>query len=470
MKLYEILGIGGNALGFGSGGSGTSLPALSDSGTVVTSTEPVALPDGTALAPSLRFTNATSSGLSRIGANSFSASAAGGEVSRWVIGGIAAPLFVSDITNQDAFLGRTAAATWRMGNSNSATPVAYTLTIGESSRGGTDTDVAGANGTVRSGNGTGAGTASIFNIATPTVGTTGTTAQTYVNRLAVTAGSVTSTEPIIVPLGLVGNNSIQVVGNAGTGFYFPNTSTPSVAVGGAQIATFGNSSGSNIVLVGGGAASWYSINSDLFLGRRAAANFKLGALDVNGAPVAQTISVQNAITGSNLAGSVFTIDAPLGTGNAAGAGTKVNRALMQATGTTAQTATNALVIAESKTLSNTSATATSLATISVPSNSGGGCSGFITVVASDGTNFDSETQSFNVSYVNKAGTLTIGTPAITASTAASNSGSTTIGITVVAGTNAVDVKVTPVFTTIVPTTVTAYIEIFNHGTGNVTIN
>jgi hypothetical protein len=99
----------------------------------------------------------------------------------------------------------------------------------------------------------------------------------------------------------------------------------------------------------------------------------------------------------------------------------------------------------------------------------GDAQGSFTLVATDGTNFDSETQSFNVSFVNKAGAVTIGTPAITTSTAANNSGSATLGITAVANGNNIDIKVTPVFTTIVPTTVTIYPTI-SHSTGNVTFS
>lgn len=306
---------------FFSGGGGTSLPAMSDNGTVVTSTEVLRGPQGAASAPTYSFTSDSNSGMYANGANLVFARGGSNVLN------LAAVATIGIATNStlpfgwtagadatagiDTGLMRVAAASMRLGLSNSATPIAQTFTFGESSRSGTDSNVAGANGTLKPG---------------------------------------------------------------------------------------------------------------------------------------------------------------IGTGNAAGTKIVFQRNLMGATGSTAQSSTDAVVVGESKTLSNTSATATSLANISVPSNSGGGCWGCITVVATDGTNFDSETQSFAVSYVNKATVLTIGTPAITASTAASNSGSTTIGITVTAGTNSVDIKVTPVFTTIVPTTVTAYVELLNHGTGNVTIN
>lgn len=307
MKLYEILGIGGNSFGFG----GTSVPALSDNGTNVLSTEALLLPAGTGLLPAVASSANTNSGMFFVG-TSVAFSANGTQIAS-MIAGEGMRINNNSLlfgTSTDAGLQRLGAGSFQFAKAANATPVAYTVQIGESSRGGTDTNVAGANGTLKPG---------------------------------------------------------------------------------------------------------------------------------------------------------------VGTGNAVGNKLVIQRNLMGASGSVAQTVSDAIVAGQSKTLSNTSATTTALASISVPSNSGGGCSGFITVVASDGTNFDSETQSFNVSYVNKATVLTIGAPAITASTAASNSGSTTIGITATAGTNAVLINVTPVFTTIVPTTVTSYIELLNHGTGNVTI-
>lgn len=92
----------------------------------------------------------------------------------------------------DLFLRRSAAASLVHGAADNATPVANIVTIGESSRGGTDTNVAGASGTVRPGNGTGtAGSGSlIFSTALP--GSTGTTANSYAPVLTI-AGSGQST-------------------------------------------------------------------------------------------------------------------------------------------------------------------------------------------------------------------------------------------------------------------------------------
>jgi hypothetical protein len=173
-------------------------------------------------------------------------------------------------------------------------------------------------------------------------------------------------------------------------------------------------------------------------------------------------------SGSNNAGGNLTMAMGAGTGTAAGSQVSLSRSLMTTTGSTAQTQVPGFTVCETKTLSNTSATATTLAQIGAASNSGGGATVFLSVTATDGTNFDTETQSTNLSFVNKAGVFTISTPTTTASSAASNSGSTTIGFTATGASSLISLKVTPVFGTIVPTTVTGYITIINQSTGAVT--
>jgi hypothetical protein len=62
-------------------------------------------------------------------------------------------------------------------------------------------------------------------------------------------------------------------------------------------------------------------NSDLLLTRKGAANLRFGAADVDGSPVAQTLSVQSTTattTTNNVAGANLTIQGSQGTGNAAG--------------------------------------------------------------------------------------------------------------------------------------------------------
>ncbi len=194
-----------------------------------------------------------------------------------------------------------------------------------------------------------------------------------------------------------------------------------------------------------------------------------GTQAVSGGTAPAAVTVQGyKSAGSDVNGGSITIAPGNGTGAAAGSSANINRNLIRATSSTAQTGVNAITVCESKILSNTSATVTTLATIGLASNTAGGATVTITVTADDGTNFDAETQSANLSFVNKAGTFTVSTPTIAASSAANNSGSATIGFTATGASSLISLKVTPVFTTIVPTTVTAYIEVNNHSAGAVT--
>lgn len=83
----------------------------------------------------------------------------------------------------DLSLARLAAASLRQGKAPNATPVAQTFTLGESSRPSTDTNVGGANGTMRTGLGTGTGTAASLIFQTPTTVGSGSSVQTYATRL-----------------------------------------------------------------------------------------------------------------------------------------------------------------------------------------------------------------------------------------------------------------------------------------------
>jgi len=85
----------------------------------------------------------------------------------------------------DTIIRRAAAANPVFGATDNATPVAYTLTLGESSRGGTDSNVTGANGILRPGNGTGTGGSGSFKIQVAPAGSTGTTANTYADALSI---------------------------------------------------------------------------------------------------------------------------------------------------------------------------------------------------------------------------------------------------------------------------------------------
>lgn len=211
-------------------------------------------------------------------------------------------------------------------------------------------------------------------------------------------------------------------------------------------------------------------SADAFFKRKAAAIIQQGA-DANGAVVAQQYQGANGITGTDIAAGNLALGGQVGTGAGLGSQTCINRALMAGTGTSTQTNTSGVCVCESKTLSNTSTTTTAVVSIASASNSAGGAEWTTTVVASDGTNFDVEQQTCNIGWVNKAGTFTVsgaGTPVCTGTVAASNSGSTTVGATVTAAASVVSINATPVFGTIVPTTVTSYTTIRNNSPGAVT--
>lgn len=80
------------------------------------------------------------------------------------------------------FLTNAAAATLQLGAANAASPVAQTLQS-QGARGGTDTDVGAPNLTIQTGSGTGAGAAAIMIFRTANILASGTTQQTYSDRL-----------------------------------------------------------------------------------------------------------------------------------------------------------------------------------------------------------------------------------------------------------------------------------------------
>jgi hypothetical protein len=189
-----------------------------------------------------------------------------------------------------------------------------------------------------------------------------------------------------------------------------------------------------------------------------------------GTGTARPVQVLGATsTGANIVGGSLTLAPGAGTGSAAGSSVAVKRALMTGAGSGAQALASAITVCESKTLSNTTAQAQTVAIIDLASNSSGAGRATISVQCNDGTNFDSDIVTTYVGYVNKAASLTIGTPVTTASAAANNSGSCTVAPTWIAGTNQILLKVTPVITTITPTTTTGFYSVETFGTSSVAV-
>lgn len=288
-----------------------------------------------------------------------------------------------------------------------------------------------------------------------------------------------------IPSGTVTEPSLQFTADAdtsGTGMYRPSADAIGFANSGVKtlhiqngLILFGTTTTTDVWMGSAGTFGWSNNTNpgsgslDTTLSREGAAVFQAGA-DVNGTGVAQTFKGPDGITGSNVIGGNFTVSSGIGTGNGAGAQTSLGRAIMTASGTSAQTRTQAVTACESKTLSNTTATATAIANVALASNSSGAVRITVSVQCTDGTNFDSDLVTSYVGYVNKAAAVTVGTPVTTASAAANNSGSCTVAPTFVANGNSIDIKVTPAFTTIVPTTTTAFVNVENLGPGAVTCN
>lgn len=90
-------------------------------------------------------------------------------------------------TTVDTWLRKAAAATLQQGDANAASPVAQTLQA-QGARSGTDSNVGGADYTVRSGNGTGTGTLSSLVLQSPVATASGTGAQTLTTGLAIKNG------------------------------------------------------------------------------------------------------------------------------------------------------------------------------------------------------------------------------------------------------------------------------------------
>lgn len=99
----------------------------------------------------------------------------------------------------DSFLTRAAAANIRHGAANAASPVAQTIST-QGSRGGTDSNVSGANLTIQSGLGTGNSTPSSLILQSPLIGSTGTTGQTAVTGLTILNGTAVLTNYTVATL------------------------------------------------------------------------------------------------------------------------------------------------------------------------------------------------------------------------------------------------------------------------------
>jgi hypothetical protein len=142
--------------------------------------------------------------------------------------------------------------------------------------------------------------------------------------------------------GISGTNGFSITANAGTSgsalWSLNNGATTQ-----RSDAQFGWSSTTNT-----------SLARDLTILRRGAANLQLGAADVDGSPVAQTLSVQSTTattTTNNVAGANLTIQGSRGTGNAAGGSIVFQVAPAGSSGTAQNALAAALTINADRSLS-----------------------------------------------------------------------------------------------------------------------
>lgn len=164
---------------------------------------------------------------------------------------------------------------------------------------------------------------------------------------------------------------------------------------------------------------------------------------------------------ANTAGGAVIIGPGLGTGNVStNAGyVGIQRGFYNPTTTAAYTAQLGVLVCPTRLLSTTSATTQEVGALGLISNRAGSVKAFIGLTCSDGTNFNTTYQEIVGVAVNKAGAYTP-TSVPGAESSANNSGSCTIGATATAAGNLLSINVTPVFTTIVPTSVVASVVLF----------
>lgn len=148
--------------------------------------------------------------------------------------------------SSDNTIQRIGAHSLQFGAANSASPVSYTLTGGESARGGTDTNTAGGSLTIASGLGTGTGALASLSLASPIAAASGTTAQTYAIGLKILVGTAVLTNYIVA--------NLPAAATAGTGATaFVTDGSTTVILGLGQAVTGG---GSNKVPVYSDGTNW----------------------------------------------------------------------------------------------------------------------------------------------------------------------------------------------------------------------
>lgn len=375
---------------------------------------------------------------------------------------------------------------WYLGRSGGvASPVAGTIS-GEGARGGTDTNTAGANVTISAGQGTGTGTVSTLIFQTPTVGTTGTTAQTMATR-GIFSSSGFQTSPASattnVCIGSTGaaatctgaSNSVAYGNNASINGSFQTSIGGGSSASGARGIAIGGvtSAGADAVAIGssitnGNAGEVWIANSNATNGYN---NFYFGKGKTSASAASVTFHGTGGSGTNNAGGSVF-VEAGVGTGTAAGGDVALRRSTSIATGTTAQIAADAFYV-RSQAKALTAATATAFARINLDQGVAGvtgwtGGTVFYTLAANDASNFQSRSGHQDFSIVNVGGTEVCAFGTGSTESIANSSGTTTLTFdTDTSPTNGCDLRATGA-SSLTETTLSLFYSIIMNGPGTVT--
>jgi hypothetical protein len=282
--------------------------------------------------------------------------------------------------------------------------------------------------------------------------------------------TVTSTERFVGPTSSTVAQLSDTATN-GSGWAISGGNIWGISSGTRVIGQSGTSNfilGANIFLNWSSNADPGIAGADTIFRRRSAANVALGAADLNGTPVAQTLSVQNAITGSNLPAANATIDLGLGTGTGL-TGTLVVRGgdSSVATGTTAQTNIVRCVMNATKAL--TTGAATTL--VSIPLATLQMTGGYISVYmeATDGTSQATRSEEIYYAGENSAGVFVVSTGVVGTGVTACTAAKTLTATYALTGANPALLQVTPTLTGITATRFTCIYEVHHMGNTQPTV-
>lgn len=161
----------------------------------------------------------------------------------------------------------------------------------------------------------------------------------YASTTGIIFNSTTSTTSPLIVIGGTNSSGTGITSGAANQFGFSINTTDMVGLGANALAING---GKQFGFAAG--APGATPAPDTILTRKAAASLQFGAADA-AAPVAQTLNVQNVVTGtSNTAGANLTINGSIGTGTGSGGNIIIQTAPASTTGSTPNALSPAITI------------------------------------------------------------------------------------------------------------------------------